>query len=425
MGYQRWPRLAVVMLVLLLALGSGTLVFGAGPGKVTVIVSSEVVPVWEHAARLFKEKTGSDVEIVSQGYNETLQKIVTSQAAGSTAYDITKVDTIWVAQFAKSGFLVPLDSYFSTEFLNDTLPASIEQMRYQGKLWALGGGYNAKFLYYNAKLLHDAGFSGPPPTWEDLVRQSKAMQSKGLAKFGTAWGWAQAEGLVADFTLLLNDFGGKYQDAAGRWQLNGPAAVRTLTFMRDMLVTDKVADPSSVTLTDRDVVTLFIEGRIPFLVSWTFAWAWSQDPSRSKIPYDTRIALVPGTAEARTVSSSTGGGSGHGILKNSRQKERAAQLLRIYVSPEMQRWAITTLKLDQITSPSVLRDPQVVRQSPELADFAKQYRHVYPRPTLPWYAQWSNVMQLDLHKALVGEMSPKQALDDAQRQIEELAKQFK
>ncbi len=424
MGRPRWPRLVVVMLVLL-ALGPGSPVFGAGPSKVAVIVSSEVVPVWEHAAQLFKEKTGGDLEIVSQGYNETLQKIVTSQAAGSTAYDIAKVDTIWVAQFAKSGFLVPLDSYVSKEFIDDTLAASAEQMRYEGQLWALGGGYNAKFLYYNAKLLHDAGFSEPPRTWEELVRQSKAIQSKGLAKFGTAWGWAQAEGLVADFTLLLNDFGGKYRDPAGRWQLNGPAAVRTLTFMRDMLATDKVADPSSVTLTDRDVVTLFIEGRIPFLVSWTFAWAWSQDPSRSKIPYDTRIALVPGSAEAHTVSSSTGGGSGHGILKNSRQKDRAAQLLRIYVSPEMQRWAITTLKLDQITSPSVLRDPQLVRRAPELADFAKQYRYVYPRPILPWYSQWSSVVQLDLHKAFVGEMSPRQALDDAQHQVEELAKQFK
>lgn len=421
MRYGRFGAAAVVLLA--------TTVIGQAPdavaAKVTLIISSEVVPTWERAAKLFKEKTGADVEIVSQGYNETLQKIVTSQAGGGTAYDIAKVDTIWVAQFADSGFLIPLDPYVPKSVLDDTIPASLQQMSYKGKVWALGGGYNAKFLYYNAKLLQQAGISHPPRTWEELIQQSRQIQSKGLAKFGTAWGWAQAEGLVADYVLLLNAFGGKYQDTTGRPHLNSPEAVKTLSFMRDLMATHKVADPASVTLTDRDVVGLFIKGDIPFLVSWTFGWAWAKDPSRSKVVDDVRIALVPGSAEARTVSSSTGGGSGHGILKNSRNKDLAWKLLEIFVSPEHQKWTMQNLKLHSITSQAVLKDAELLRTSPELGEFAKQYPYVYPRPTLPWYSQWSNIMQVELQRALVGAKPPKQALEDAQRQVEELAKQFK
>jgi len=398
---------------------------GAAPAKVTVIASSEVVPVWEHAAQLFREKTGADVEIVSQGYNESFQKIVTSQVAGSHAYDIAKVDTIWLAQFAKSGFLVPLGPYLSKAFVADTIPASLQQMQYDGQIWALDGAFNAKFFYYNKRLLRQAGIAQPPRTWEELIQQTKVLQMKGLARYGIAWGWTQAEGLVCDYTLLLNDFGGRYQDAAGHWTLNSGAAVRALAFMRDSLTSLKISDPSSITLDDRGVVNLLIQGQIPYLVSWGFAWAWAQDPSRSKVVNDVGIGLIPGSTSAHTLSSSTGGGSGYGILRTSLHKDLAAQLLLIYASPEVQKWEMTALKFDQITSLQVLRDPAVVRSDPEMVGFANQFRYVYPRPILPWYSQWSSVMQLQLHRALVGEATPQQALDEAQRQIEQLATRVK
>jgi len=398
---------------------------GAAPAKVTVIASSEVVPMWEHAAQLFRQKTGVDVEIVSQGYNESLQKIVTSQVAGSHAYDITKVDTIWLAQFAKAGFLVPLDPYLSKAFIADTIPASLQQMQYDGKIWALNGAFNAKFFYYNKRLLRQAGIAQPPRTWEVLIQQAKVLQMKGLARYGIAWGWTQAEGLVCDYTLLLNALGGKYQDAAGHWTLNSGAAVKTLTFMRDSLSSLRISDPSSITLDDRGVVNLLIQGQIPYLVSWSFGWAWAQDPSRSKVVNDVGIALIPGSASAHTVSSSTGGGSGYGILRTSLHKDLASQLLQIYASPEVQKWEMTALKYDQITSLQVLKDPEVVRSNPALVGFANQFQYVYPRPILPWYAQWSSVMQLQLHRALVGEVTAQQALDEAQRQVEQLATRFK
>jgi len=48
---------------------------------------------------------------------------------------------------------------------------------YQGKLYGMPWYNSAKHLFYNAKLLKDAGFDKPPTTLDELVAQPRQPPS--------------------------------------------------------------------------------------------------------------------------------------------------------------------------------------------------------------------------------------------------------
>ena len=133
------------------------------------------------------------------------------------------------------------------------------------------------------------------------------MQEKGIVKYGIAWGWAQAEGLICDYTIILNSFGGEFFDNDGKIVLDTPEARAALQFMYDSIYTHGIADPASTSLTDREVMSLFLNEDIAFVINWDFGWTWSQDPAQSRVIDATRVGLIPGTD--KKASSTTGGGS--------------------------------------------------------------------------------------------------------------------
>ena len=58
-----------------------------------------------------------------------------------------------------------------------------------------------------------------------------------------------------------------------------------------------------------------------------------------------------------------------------------------------------------------------MEQYPYLADCVPQYEFEMFRPQVAQYSEWSNIMQQNLHSALTGAASPKDALDKAQQEV--------
>jgi multiple sugar transport system substrate-binding protein len=395
---------------------------GSAGEKVTVLATSEAVPKWEIAAEIFTKKYGPKVEIVSTGYPQSHAMVVTSQQAGSTAYDIAKVDTIWVAGFADAGYLIPLDDLVSKEQWQDTIPISQKAMTYKGKIWALGGAYNSVGFYYNEKLLKKAGFNNPPRTMIEMVEQTKVIQQKKVAKYGTAWDFQQYEGLPINYIWILNALGGRMQDDKGMFVFADDKGVQALQFMVDQLA-KKLADPASISFENRGVVQPFIRGDVPFMFNWGHTWSFGKDPAKSQIVNDIRIALVPQfSKDSSVVSSSVVGGSGHGILKNSKNKDLAWKLLEVFTSPEVDRRGILELNSMTAARISVLNDPAILKEHPELKVATKQLEYAVNRPALSWYTQFSSTIQSEIQRALVGSKTAKDALVAAQGLLNDFVK---
>lgn len=385
--------------------------------------SSDYQPIVQSFADQYQQATGNTVNIVSQAYNQTHDKIVSGLASGAAAYDIVAVDVVWTAEFAAAGFIAPLDDRITPELQEQLVPAALVSRSYNGNIyqWPL---FTMKYLYYNAAMLDAAGFANPPSTWEEFTEMSKVIQEQGIAEHGTAWAMAQAEGLICDYVLMAEAFGGEFQDADGNWILNQGGGVSALQFMVDSITTEGTGAPASTTLDDRTNRNLFAAGEVPFLLNWTSAYRQFTDPASSNVVDDVRIGLIPGAEVAGTISASTTGGSGFGIAAQSQNQDAAWDFIQMMiVEPEAQReWLAQANQIP--TYKELYDDPAIVEEHPQFAEMRKQMDYGVGRPELPWYGQWSQVMQLSLHRALIGETTPQQALDEAMEQVNAIQAEF-
>ena len=392
----------------------------AAEEPLVVVTIDSHVPVYEYAAKVFEERYGIPVRLVSQAYDKTHEVIVTAAVGRSSGFDVVAIDTIYVSNYALAGIVEPLTNFAPPEFFAQHTPSSLDMLSYDGVPYALGGGYNYKYFYYNEKLLERAGFQAPPATWDELVEMSKVMQEKGIVKYGIAWGWAQAEGLICDYTIILNSFGGEFFDNDGKIVLDTPEARAALQFMYDSIYTHGIADPASTSLTDREVMSLFLNEDIAFVINWDFGWTWSQDPAQSRVIDATRVGLIPGTD--KKASSTTGGGSGPAILTTSPKKDLAWKFIETFNLPEVQLAYLTELKSLRITL-NELMSHEALQEEPYPSMFEQQ-AYAYPRAKLAWYPQFSSMLQSEIHQALTNGKSLDQALRDAQAHVERLMRQF-
>lgn len=250
------------------------------PDKLVVIISSSYADVLNAFGREWTEKTGIGVEVVSQSYDTTYTKIVTSLAGGAPT-DVVICDTIWMGAFVNAGFLKPLDKYVGP-IADQLVPVAVEQRRIDGKTYAMPFSNEGKFLFYNEAVLERVGLSAVPASWEELAAVTPQLKEKGGIRHPIIWGWQQAEGLVCDYTLLVHASGGALASDAGVWLENRAPAVRALQLMVDQLK-QGIADPASTSLNDRQVVDSFGAGQHAFLLSWAGLFSVLDDPATSSI----------------------------------------------------------------------------------------------------------------------------------------------
>jgi len=103
-------------------------------------------------------------------WNDFLAKVLTQVASGS-APDIVSVATEGLQLMASKELLTPLDSYVTKDmsslqsYFDDTHPALIESMMYQGHLYELPDSFNAGSMFYSTSLLQKAGLAEPSANW--------------------------------------------------------------------------------------------------------------------------------------------------------------------------------------------------------------------------------------------------------------------
>ena len=91
-----------------------------------------------------------------QAANGQLAQLVADLQARSCLYDVIDMDVVWTAQFASSGWIIPLKGFSTSGFL---APA-VDTARYEGQLYAVPDYTNADLLYYRTDLVKK-----PPATW--------------------------------------------------------------------------------------------------------------------------------------------------------------------------------------------------------------------------------------------------------------------
>ncbi len=383
---------------------------------------------WQALSDTFTARTGIEIDLIRQptDTDQRRQSLVTSLSSRKAQPDVFLMDVAWIAQFAASKWLHPLDQLmvsatYDTVFF-DTIVGQVD--RYDNTLVALPVYIDGGMLYYREDLLKKYN-QQVPQTWQDLVATSRKImtqQRKVNPRFyGFVWQGAQYEGLVCTFLEFAGSHGGGIEITENAIRVNTEQNREALKLMKDFIHGNAISPPNTYTeMKEEEVRTFFQNGNALFERNWPYAWKLHNEES-SPVAENVGIAPLPHFPGGRSVA--TLGGWHVGISPFSRLKKEAWQFVAFITSYETQK----KLALELGWNPGrkdVYQDTEVLKYMPHFKTLRDAFTRAIARPNVPYYTYISKILQHHLNSALAEKTSVDKALADAEKEMQDAFEQY-
>ncbi len=354
-------------------------------------------------------------EVLPASTDEQHQFYVINLEARSQEFDVLSMDVIWVEEFARAGWLRPLDEVFPPEERRDFFHGPLSAVTYRDNVYAIPWYIDAGLLYYRKDLLER--YSLPVPrTWEELVSTARAIMKEERGLYGFIWQGKQYEGLVCNVMEYMWSRGGGLIGEDGRFNALKKENVEALRFMYDLIHTYRVSPPLVTTAVEETTRHIFGSGRAIFMRNWPYAWNIFEregSPVKGKVG----VTVLPAFSGYR--SASTLGGWQLGVNRYSKHPEAAEKLVRYLTSYRVQKEM--SIKMGyRPPRRSLYRDEELRKVQPFIVRLYDVFEHARPRPESPFYMMITQVLQPEFSAAITGLKSPEEALRSIQRQVEHI-----
>lgn len=120
---------------------------------------------------------GVEVRYVNVPFGEANAKFKNAAGGNSGAPDVMRTEVAWTQDFASLGYLAPLDGTAALDGAQDYLPQAAASTKFKGKAYAAPQTIDTLALFYNKKLLEEAGVDVPGSV-ADLKADAKKIKSK-------------------------------------------------------------------------------------------------------------------------------------------------------------------------------------------------------------------------------------------------------
>jgi multiple sugar transport system substrate-binding protein len=341
---------------------------------------------------------------------------VTMFSAKSSEIDVFDLDVIWPAEFAQAGYLMPLDRLIQQDgiAMDKYIKGAVQAGNFNGQQWALPKFIDTGLLFYRKDLVKDV-----PKTWDDLLKQASELKGKEGTQFGYLMQAKQYEGLVCNFVEFAASYGGKILDDKGQVAVNSPETIKGLKKMIEIVKSD-VVPKNITTFTEPESHTAFIEGQSAFIRNWPYQYALAQDKAQSKIVDKVGVAPLPAGDKG---SAATLGGWMSGINKNTKHPKEAWEFLKFMVGEKGQKISAVSGGNAPTYLP-LYDDAEVKNASPLFAnkEFVNGISAAVPRPTSPNYPKISDIIQIEVSKALAGSQTAEEAVKNMETKMKEVIK---
>ncbi len=207
---------------------------------------------------------GTKVEIISLPWSEAFQKFATMVSAGDVP-DVMEMPDTWLSLYANNGMLESLEPYLAKwEYTKGLSERTLELGRdVKNTAYMLPYGFYLRAMFYNKKLLAEAGVKEPPKTLEEFADASKKVAAL-PGKYGYCLrggpgglnGWVMFGASMAG----SNEFFTK----DGTSTFDSPGWVKGLTYVID-LYKNGLAPKDSVNWGFNEIVAGFYSGTCAFL----------------------------------------------------------------------------------------------------------------------------------------------------------------
>jgi multiple sugar transport system substrate-binding protein len=330
--------------------------------------------------------------------------------AGASDPDVLQLDVVWTPEFAAAGWILPLD-----QFHPDTaafFPATITANRWKDSLYALPWFIDVGMLYWRSDLMPAA-----PTTFDELVRFAAGAQRSGKTRYGYVWQGARYEGLVVNFFEYLGAHGGRILEG-GRVVVNSPEGLAALTEMSDDIYRHRIVPTTVLTWHEEESRFAFQNGEAAFMRNWPYPVPLLRDSAGSKVAGKFGVAPLPSGPGG--ASTSAIGGAQLAINRHTEHPEAAWAVIEYLTRPEQMKERAQVV--GQFPTRSGVYDDPALATALAIppATVRRIIEHAAPRPVTPVYTQLSDILQIQLHRALTRQTTPKEALERARQEMQQL-----
>lgn len=383
----------------------------------------------EQIARFEEEYPWITVEMTLQPWEQRLEKLLTSVAAGDPP-DVTMLGRQDVPAFVVQNALLPLDEWMERDGISADMfyEAEFRGTQYDGQTWILplptGGALN--ILWINNAWLESAGLdpSQPPQTWADLEEMGKVltvMEDGSLQKVGI-----NVSGVGNTFLSWLYANGGSWiSDDLQTIEFNSPEGLETLEWIVNY--TNEINGGTEEVQAFyaqtgewengpfyNDFEAMQVNG------SWEFFKILEYAPD---IVDNMTVAPIPHgpSGESHGIAY---GGWGYSIPRNAAHPEEAWLLVQWLTAS--QDGACWFLQEQQRPSPliSCNEDPASGEGNPYWDDILTVMADDVWVPISPVQPQIEPILSQMLEEALFGVRTPQEALEWAATESQELLDEF-
>ncbi|OOP55242.1 MAG: hypothetical protein AYP45_15920 [Candidatus Brocadia carolinensis] len=390
------------------------LVFSIGAGTEEIRVIKTLINKFEAENPAIKVT----LNVLSAPTDQQHHYYLTTLGAKNEDFDVMRIDTIWIAEFASAGWLESLENCLNKEERMSFLPVTEETNVFQGALYAIPWNANVGLLYYRKDLLGKYHMR-PPDTWEELIDLCTQI-SASESVYGYLWQGKQYEGLICNFIEFIGSNNDGIIDSAGNIIIDSVHNAIVLDLMHDLIWKYRVSPQNTYSeLEEESSRHLFQQGKGLFLRNWTYVWKLCQeDPSMNG---KVGVSRLPRFSDGKPAS--VYGGWHLAINAYSGKKEQAWQLIHFLTSHEAQK----ELAMHASWMPSrkaLYKDPELIEKLPFLPVVESALHNVQIRPNVPYYQWISDILQKHVNKVLSNQTSSKEALMTMKTKLEGIKRDF-
>lgn len=383
-------------------------------GKDTTKGSEEVVKAFEAKYPNIKV----NVKELPNSSNSQHDTYATQLNAKDSSIDVMNIDVVWPAEFAQAGWTQPLDQFIQQDNydMSQYNQGALDGAKFNGKTWALPLYIDAGMLFYRKDIVPQ---SDVPQTWDQLMTTAAKYKGQKGTQFGFAAQMDQYEGLVCNATEFIYAYGGRIVDENGKVVVNSPQSINGLTEMV------KIANSSFVpkninTFQEPQTANAFNNGQAVFVRNWPYQFAAANDQSQSKIVNQVAVAPLP---KGDSRSAAALGGWMIAMNKYSTHKKEAWTFMKFLAGKDGEK-VNAVVGGHAPTIPALYTDQDILKANPYFADknFVDGLNSAVPRPVVPNYQQVSDIIQIEVSKAINNKETPADAAKNMQTQLESVLK---
>ncbi|MCP4634675.1 MAG: extracellular solute-binding protein [candidate division Zixibacteria bacterium] len=349
-----------------------------------------------------RENPGIKIEVNDLTWGEGHSKIVVAFASGNPP-DILELGSDWIPEFSSRYVLRDIKGYIA-EVKNERImwePAEFEHGCYAFP-WFL----DTRVIFYNKKLLNQAGFNDPPTDWDNFLKACQKINNiEGVSGFGA--NSFEKHRLYKKFMPFVWSNGGEIINKVAMPVFNSSKVLTSLDHYLKLV-------ESGVIDNQRNLDTKFIDGKLGF----NFSGGWLMKNINANNPA-LEYGVMPVPSPSGEMGISFAGGEYLSISSACKHPDEAFKFIEYLVDKD------NTIKLCKTTgfgfpSSVELSDDPFYNENPHRMLFHKQLINSRMPPAIPQWVYIEEIIEKTIEQGMYKKGNIEHLLEKANDDIKRI-----